>query len=475
MTYHIRHIASRARIAAAATALAIASTGALLQGCKTDTLLEAVDPDLIVPNTLENREGALAVYYGALTRLRTATVSTSDLQEPEFLFSGLLADEWSTSSTFIQNDEVDQRSISLDNASVRNQFRQLARARTASNQAIILLTKYTTPVDKVKIGEMYFTRGFAELQLASDFCNGIPLSEAAGDVVTLGQPLPVAEVFNRAIASFDSALANVPGTSAAEVDIARATRVAKARALLGVNKVAEAGALVTPALVPTSYSYDVTHSVTGASNAIWGQGSSSRRYTVGDSLEGNARNLLVKNAIPFFSAKDPRLPVTYTIASNGKDTTKSQDGFTFSRTTTLYGQLTSVPLASGLDARLIEAEGRLQAGDYTGMIAILNALRAAPPKLGDVQPSGLAPLAAPASKAAAEDVYFREKAFWTFARGQRLGDLRRLIRFYGRTPENTFPTGTHYRGGNYGPDVNLPVPTDELTNPNFKGCLDRKA
>jgi hypothetical protein len=73
------------------------------------------------------------------------------------------------------------------------------------------------------------------------------------------------------------------------------------------------------------------------------------------------------------------------------------------------------------------------------------------------------------------NLLFREKAFWTFSRGQRLGDLRRLIRQYGRTPANTFPEGEHYRGGTYGPDVNLPVPQDEQNNPNFVQCTNRNA
>jgi hypothetical protein len=38
-----------------------------------------------------------------------------------------------------------------------------------------------------------------------------------------------------------------------------------------------------------------------------------------------------------------------------------------------------------------------------------------------------------------------------------------------------FPVGTHYKGGTYGPDVNLPVPQQEENNPNFTGCLDRSA
>ena len=67
------------------------------------------------------------------------------------------------------------------------------------------------------------------------------------------------------------------------------------------------------------------------------------------------------------------------------------------------------------------------------------------------------------------------KATWTFSRGQRLGDLRRLVRFYGRTPEHTFPVGEHYRGGDYGSDVNFPVPTEERANEEFSGCTNRNA
>ena len=130
---------------------------------------------------------------------------------------------------------------------------------------------------------------------------------------------------------------------------------------------------------------------------------------------------------------------------------------------------------NGIDARLIVAEGRLRARDFAGMMTILNGLRATPPKLGEVQPAAMAALPVPATYAEATNVFFREKAFWTFSRGQRLGDLRRLIRQYGRTEDKTFPVGRHYKGGNYGDDVNLPVPQAEQNNPNFQGCLDRNA
>ncbi|MGH7620592.1 MAG: hypothetical protein ACREPM_25540, partial [Gemmatimonadaceae bacterium] len=136
----------------------------------------------------------------------------------------------------------------------------------------------------------------------------------------------------------------------------------------------------------------------------------------------------------------------------------------------------AVALASGIDARMIEAEAKLNGGDIPGMMAILNAARATPPRLGGVlQPSAMAPLATPTTQDAAVSLFFREKAFWQFSRGFRLSDLRRLVRQYKRTQDKVFPSGQHYKGGTYGTDVNFPVPDGELVNPQFHGCIDRNA
>jgi hypothetical protein len=106
----------------------------------------------------------------------------------------------------------------------------------------------------------------------------------------------------------------------------------------------------------------------------------------------------------------------------------------------------------------------------------LNAVRAAPPRLGGVlQPAAMPALPTPATQDAATSLFFREKAFWQFSRGFRLNDLRRLIRQYKRTQDKVFPSGQHYKGGNYGTDVNFPVPDGELVNPQFHGCIDRNA
>jgi hypothetical protein len=134
-----------------------------------------------------------------------------------------------------------------------------------------------------------------------------------------------------------------------------------------------------------------------------------------------------------------------------------------------------LPFLSGLDARLIEAEAKLQANDFAGMMSILNALRATPQKLGAITTPAMAALATPATKDAAIDLYFREKAFWQFSRGYRLPDLRRLVRQYARPQDKVFPSGQFFKGQTYQQDVNFPVTTGELANPNFNSCLDRNA
>jgi len=83
-------------------------------------------------------------------------------------------------------------------------------------------------------------------------------------------------------------------------------------------------------------------------------------------------------------------------------------------------------------------------------------------------------LAEPATQEEGVDLLFSERAFWMFATGHRLGDLRRLIRQYGRTA-TVFPSGTYIKGGSYGGDLNLPIPQEEGNNPNAVGCVNREA
>ena len=138
-----------------------------------------------------------------------------------------------------------------------------------------------------------------------------------------------------------------------------------------------------------------------------------------------------------------------------------------------------VRLATGLEARLIEAEAML-AGNPVGWLAALNALRAdwatlAPIVRGDASGT-LAPLVDPGTAALRVDMHFRERAFWNFSTGQRLSDLRRLVRQYGRASNTVYPEGPYWKpGSNFGVDLNIIIPLDEENNPNCTGCIDRNA
>jgi len=63
---------------------------------------------------------------------------------------------------------------------------------------------------------------------------------------------------------------------------------------------------------------------------------------------------------------------------------------------------------------------------------------------------------------------FRERAFWLYLTGTRLGDMRRLVLQYNRPISAVYPVGQTARGTPFGNDVVFPVPFDEEQNPLFQ-------
>jgi hypothetical protein len=164
--------------------------------------------------------------------------------------------------------------------------------------------------------------------------------------------------------------------------------------------------------------------------------------------------------LPYITANDPRLDVVVT----------GQLGFDratpFNLQLKYPDQQSNVVLASGIEARLIEAEAQFRAGTPGPAIATLNALRAF---------AGLDPLVDPGTDIERTNLLFQERAFWMWGTAHRLGDMRRLVRQYSRTEDTVFPIGEYHKGGEYGSDVNFPVSSDERNNPKFTGCIDRSA
>ncbi|MEO6526717.1 MAG: hypothetical protein ABIP93_08855 [Gemmatimonadaceae bacterium] len=456
--------------------VSVAVAVVLLAGCSgkiTDALLTAVDPDIINPVDVQSPDGAEAFRVGTLNRLTTLTGAAPANAEGVWFMSGLLADEWKSGDTFVQRDETDKRTIAFDNTIVTAGYRYIHRARITANTAAELLRKYK-PSPASNIAQMYFVRGYAELLSADDFCNGQPFSDGSSGDVLEGEPLTVAQAFQRAVVSADSAIAIVGGASdAPSLQVLYAARVVKARALMGLGGAANyAAAKAAVTGIPTTFTFNVGFSQTSTTNGIWALNNNAKRYVVGDSVDATG---LVRNSIPFKSANDKRLPTSGTGRAFDSSTPFSQQLIWASAGTPL-GSEDPIAVVNGIDARMVEAEVALSTGDVAGWLAIHNALRAGPTVISQaLTVSALGALTDPGTSDARVSLQFREKAFWTFGRGERLGDMRRLIRQYGRTADAVFPVGTFFKGGTYGPDVNLPVPQAEQNNSKFTACTDRSA
>jgi hypothetical protein len=446
------------------TAAALAVAGSACTS--TEEILSVTDPDIINPVDVQSAAGANVVRLGALQRLNAATSGGTTGDEGIFMLGGLFADEWNNGDSFIARQEIDQRVITIQNNFLTSANRSLHRARLAALQAIELLREYNPTGPAADLAEMYLVEAYAENIIAEHYCNGIVLGSVDDGQPIYGDPISVTETLQLALAHADSGLALITGTTAQDVKIRSALRVVKGRILLNLNRPADAATAVNG--VATNFAYQVLHSQTTRDNQIWSFNNSARRYSVstGEGING----------LNFATANDPRVPVctggdatcrAISVTSNVRD----------DLTQPIYVQRiwptrdAAVTIIGGVEARLIEAEAQLRAGQAATSLATLNAAR--------TTVTGLAPLADAGTDAARVDQLFRERAFWMFSTGHRTGDLRRLIRQYGRAANSVFPTGAWHKAGNYGSDVTLPIPQAEQNNPNLppgtNTCIDRVA
>jgi starch-binding outer membrane protein, SusD/RagB family len=458
---------TRSRLRQAAFA---AATSVLLAGCSPSDILDVTDPDIINPTDVTTPAGADATRIGALARFSGATSGG----ESFFLLGGLFSDEYNNADTFIDRQQIDQRITNLDNSFSLAAIRQTHRARLSAAQAIPLLQRYKSTGPTRDVAEMFFVVAFTENLTAEHMCNGLVFSDVSLEgVESYGSPITINAAFERALAHADSGLAILTGTTVADNRIRYALQVTRGRILLNLDRAADAAAAV--AGVPTSFQYLVNNSLTADANQHWALNNSARRYSVSN-VEGI-------NGLNFATAGDPRLPVCDgAVAGCTAGTQRNRDDNT---PITLYiqkkwpDQASDVAVSNGVEARLIEAEAQLDAGSYPGALTILNALRA-PTGTGSGGVAGLAPLTDPGTAAGRADQLFRERAFWMWGTGHRTGDLRRLIRQYGRTQDQVFPTGAWHKQGNYGTDVNFAVPNAERNNPKVpqgdaSTCMNRDA
>ena len=441
--------------------------------------LKVTIPDIVQPRQLSDSAALGTVRAGVIGDFAIAYTGDhpdgSGGTEGVIMYGGLLADEWINSETFPTRIEVDARTIQVTNADVDLWFRRMHQARNSAEKAAAGFARFAFPLADPDHAEMLTLAGMTYVFLAETWCSGVPISHLNADgSITYGTPLTTQQLLDTAIARFNAAIA-----ATSDPDGQAFATVAKARAVLDSGGFAAAGALA--AAVPTSFSYIQEHSenTDRENNGVFNGNFPDQRYAVADS-EG-------VNGFPFRSVADPR-------------TRWFDPGFTgFDNSTELWTQQrygsrkTSITVATGVEARLIQAEAALHAGDTLAagqFLVQLNQPRQNPGQRAYFDPSPFNPadpttapigtmpaltVADIVSAGGAVKLLFAERARWLWLTAHRLGDMRRLIRQYSKPANTVFPTGPYFKVNfaNYGTDVNFPVPVTEKNNPNFNACLDR--
>lgn len=429
---------------------------AVLSGCSDLTAgagLPAGTPD---PSFYNNANGALELHNAAILRFIGAWTSyESD--------SGLLTDELEDQSTgllspgqILQNagqitDSLDERILPPGTTGGIGTYGLLQEVRGDANNALGALATYdtvggsVTPAANLLRGELYALEGYAEILLADLYCSGVPLSTLDFQKdFTYHAGSTTGQVYRDAIFKFDSALT----LGSASDSVVNLAKVGQGRANLDLGNFAAAADDVSS--VPTSFNYTFIQAT--ASVAALGRAALNLADNKGT------------NGLPFRSSGDPRsAPDTFVVLNT------SASGVTIWTTKKYNESPDPFIVASGVEARLIEAEAALQANQPTTWLADLNALRTTVP--------GLLPIMDPVDPTARVDTMFTERAEWLWLTGHRQGDLRRLLREPyvsnpGFTQGDVYPTGTYLAegAGEFGNSVVVPIPLTEFNNPLYQGC-----
>ena len=415
--------------------------------CSTDKLTEVATPDQITPEQANSPTGAAALRTSALGNFANFFAGDNAGNGVGMnIATGVLGDEMISARG--GTEHLDSRAVNeaVFPATVWSTFGQ---ANTQIIRAIKAVKEFAPEgATKVsQVAQLYMLQGFTYVIVAEGYCNGIPVGNADEPTPTTAI-LTNAELFEKAIAYFDTALTTAAAT---DTKIRNAALVGRARALIDLERYADAATAV--ASVPTDYVYNVEYSATTIVNDVYDWMFATPNFGPADKEGGNGLDYVTSN--------DPRIKVDATKTRPGQDGTPIWVQQMFTK-----GDA-PVPLATGIEARLIEAENLLATNDAAGALAKLNAARATL--------AGLTPLTDPGSTNARVDLLFRERAFWMYFTSHRVGDMRRLVRQYSRAPETVWPTGAYFKGGVYGPDMNLPPSQAERNNPDYEGCTDRSA
>jgi len=450
--------------------------------CNPNTALRPKEQGVVTTIGPQSLDG---LYTGAISDFAVAWSGAGDESngghEGNVGLSAIFTDELTAAGLdeFEYRRALDNRIATSSNQQLAGIFNDLSTSRHSSELAASSFAKFA-PKD-LGFAEMMALNGYTYVIFAEMWCSGIPFGELNADGsphYTL--PITTGAMDTIALRKFDSATA-LAAADTSGTTILALSQVGRARVLLNLGFFAAAGKTADSALATDPIlNYQLENSLNSPRqyNGVWKFNQGNDAWGVVDRKGGNGLN--------FISAQDPRIlwEDTHKIGSLG-ETVPGHD--------TVYYQLkyptkaSSATLASAVEATLISAEADLRASNIPSWAGKLNALRAAsgltqtfldtvatsPSVVVDTIIRPLPALGADSTILASDslrvEVHFREREFWLWLTGSRLGDLRRLLRQY---TGGQWGTHNDFPLNEPGTDIRFAVPIGETNNPNFKQCAD---
>lgn len=426
-----------------ATLALVLSVALALGGCN----LDVTDPDVVTP---DQSTGPSAVQ----NNINGAIGSFQEAFDGYVRYSGLLTDEFILSGTFPAHEEVDEREINADNSAL-TAFTSTGDGNTtgdgfyetlhaARKQADDIVTNFRSSLDDPAFSDVrddlregiatgLYLGAYTRVLLAEAYCASALDNQA---------PMRSDDRIQEALAGFREA--QTVAVDAGRDDLARAAAVGQGRALVWLG---EHGAAVDAVdAVPTGfeflarYSTNTPNEENEVNTFTDGLSFTALRWTVGAGTSPDRHNekyayfdeFVAEGRIdpdPGLTAFDEGIPVSLQLRYPTPDA--------------------DIVIASGWEARMIEAEERVRAGDPDGAAAIVDPLLAgqgfAESNFTGDPGNDLRELA-------------RARAVGLWLTGTRLGTARRLL----ADGVNLYPQGKP------GTDISFPIPQQELdNNPNI--------
>ena len=415
--------------------LALGAAALASVACRDLTSLNQEAPSRVVADQLYTPANAQLLLNSAVGDYECALANY-------IVAAGLVADELGDAQLSQQGWDYDRRttvpaltayaSVACGAIQVPGVYTPVSVARYGADRLSAALAGWTdaeVPGRQSLVAQAAAYAGYSLVLLGEGMCTA---------AIDLGPELTRAQVNAEAEARFTAAITAATATN--DTVTLRMARVGRARARLNQAKLADAFA--DAALVPDGFVKNATYSAVNArrENLVNTETYRGNFATVEPSFRGVTWN----------GAPDPRVVV----ANSG---TVGQDRVTPVWRPAKYPTLsTPIPIASWREARLIQAEASVAAGDVTGAVAAVNRLHAA---------AGISPYAG-GTAAQVLDQVKEERRRELFLEGQRLNDMIRFTVPLSPAAGTPFPA----KGGNYGNQLCFPLPDLERNNnPNLAG------